>query len=41
MPLAGFDHAAIPTSNAKRFLEFYKALGFSIIVKWTPSSGQR
>ena len=22
---------AIPTSNAKRFLEFYKALGFSII----------
>lgn len=30
MPVTGFDHAAIPTENAVRLLEFYKALGFGI-----------
>ena len=31
MPVAGFDHVALPTSDADRFIEFYKKLGFSII----------
>jgi catechol 2,3-dioxygenase-like lactoylglutathione lyase family enzyme len=30
MPVTGFDHAAVPTANAIRFLEFYKKLGFGI-----------
>ena len=30
MAVMGFDHAAVPTSNAIRFLEFYKRLGFGI-----------
>jgi catechol 2,3-dioxygenase-like lactoylglutathione lyase family enzyme len=30
MPVDGFDHAAVPTANAIRFLEFYKGLGFGI-----------
>ena len=31
MPVAGFDHVALPTADADRFIEFYKKLGFSII----------
>ena len=31
MPVIGFDHIALPTSNAERFIEFYKRLGFKII----------
>lgn len=30
MPVAGFDHAALPTADSERFLAFYKALGFGI-----------
>jgi catechol 2,3-dioxygenase-like lactoylglutathione lyase family enzyme len=29
MPVAGFDHIALPTANGERFLTFYKALGFT------------
>ena len=29
MPVAGFDHIALPTANAEKFLAFYKSLGFS------------
>ncbi len=28
MPVTGFDHVALPTADAERFLRFYKALGF-------------
>ena len=31
MPVVGFDHVALPTSDAERFIEFYKRLGFEII----------
>ena len=31
MPVSGFDHVALPTSDAERFIEFYKRLGFNII----------
>ena len=31
MPIAGFDHVALPTSDAERFIEFYKRIGFKII----------
>ncbi len=31
MPVAGFDHVALPTADADRFIDFYKKLGFSII----------
>ena len=31
MPVVGFDHIVLPTSDAERFIEFYKRLGFSII----------
>ncbi len=31
MPVAGFDHVALPTADADRFIEFYKKLGFAII----------
>ena len=31
MPVKGFDHAAIPTADAERFLEYYKRLGFTFI----------
>lgn len=31
MPVIGFDHCAIPTADAERFLEFYKRLGFPIL----------
>ena len=36
MPVKGFDHAAIPTADAERFLEYYKRLGFTFIneEKW-------
>ena len=30
MANAGIDHIAIPTANAERLIEFYKALGFPI-----------
>lgn len=30
VPVAGFDHIALPTADAKRLLAFYKALGFTI-----------
>ena len=30
VPVTGFDHAAIPTANAVRLLEFYRGLGFGI-----------
>src|SRR5918992_591632 len=30
MPVAGIDHVAMPTANAKRLIEFYKRLGFLI-----------
>src|SRR5438132_11668904 len=29
MPVAGFDHIALPTANGERFLAFYKSLGFT------------
>lgn len=29
MSVAGFDHIALPTADAERFLAFYKALGFT------------
>ncbi|MEI8001576.1 MAG: VOC family protein [Actinomycetes bacterium] len=29
MPVSGFDHVAIPTADAARFLAFYEALGFA------------
>jgi catechol 2,3-dioxygenase-like lactoylglutathione lyase family enzyme len=29
VPVAGFDHVALPTADGERFLEFYKRLGFS------------
>jgi catechol 2,3-dioxygenase-like lactoylglutathione lyase family enzyme len=28
MPVTAFDHVALPTADAERFLRFYKALGF-------------
>ena len=31
MPVTGFDHVAIPTSDSARFIAFYKSLGFTII----------
>jgi len=31
MPVVGFDHIALPTSDPERFIEFYKRLGFNII----------
>jgi catechol 2,3-dioxygenase-like lactoylglutathione lyase family enzyme len=31
MPVAGFDHVAIPTRDAERFIDFYKRLGFTIV----------
>ena len=31
MPVVGFDHVVLPTSDAVRFVDFYKRLGFSII----------
>jgi catechol 2,3-dioxygenase-like lactoylglutathione lyase family enzyme len=29
MPVAGFDHIALPTANGERFLAFYKSIGFT------------
>ena len=36
MPVKAFDHVAIPTADAERFLEYYKRLGFTFIneEKW-------
>ena len=31
MPVSGFDHVALPTSDSERFIEFYKRLGFNVI----------
>ena len=31
MPVVGFDHVVLPTSDTVRFVDFYKRLGFSII----------
>ena len=31
MPVVGIDHAAIPTADSERFLEFYKRLGFRFL----------
>ena len=31
MPVVGFDHVVLPTSDGERFIEFYKRLGFNII----------
>jgi catechol 2,3-dioxygenase-like lactoylglutathione lyase family enzyme len=30
VPITGFDHAALPTADAERFLAFYKQLGFGV-----------
>ncbi len=30
MPIAGFDHAAMPTADCERLIAFYKAIGFHI-----------
>ena len=31
MPVAGFDHIALPTANAEAFAAFYKKLGFTTV----------
>ena len=31
MPVSGFDHVVLPTSDGRQFLEFYKRLGFRIV----------
>ena len=31
MPVKGFDHAAIPTADAERFIAYYTRLGFTFI----------
>ncbi len=31
MPVVGFDHVALPTSDSERFIRFYKGIGFNII----------
>ena len=31
MPVVGFDHVALPTTDSERTIEFYKRLGFNII----------
>ena len=31
MPIVGFDHAVIPTAQPEEMIEFYKALGFTVI----------
>ena len=31
MPVTSFDHVSYPTGNPKRFLDFYKRLGFRIM----------
>ena len=31
MPVSGFDHVALPTSDSERFIEFYNRLGFNVI----------
>ena len=31
MPVSGFDHVAIPTKDAEKFIAFYKRLGFNIL----------
>jgi catechol 2,3-dioxygenase-like lactoylglutathione lyase family enzyme len=30
MPIVSFDHVAIPTKDAERFIAFYKRLGFTV-----------
>ena len=30
MPTAGIDHLTMPTANAKRLIQFYRRLGFTI-----------
>lgn len=30
MPVVAFDHVALPTADAERFLRFYKSLGFGV-----------
>jgi catechol 2,3-dioxygenase-like lactoylglutathione lyase family enzyme len=31
MPIASFDHAAIPTAKPEEMIEFYKRLGFTVV----------
>jgi catechol 2,3-dioxygenase-like lactoylglutathione lyase family enzyme len=31
MPIASFDHAAIPTANPEEMIDFYKRLGFTVV----------
>ena len=31
MPIASFDHAAIPTARPEEMIEFYKGLGFTVV----------
>src|SRR5687768_14955608 len=31
MPIASFDHAAIPTARPEEMIEFYKRLGFTVV----------
>lgn len=31
MPIAGFDHAAIPAGDPEALIRFYRALGFSVV----------
>jgi catechol 2,3-dioxygenase-like lactoylglutathione lyase family enzyme len=31
MPVVGFDHVVLPTSDSEQFIAFYKGLGFNII----------
>jgi catechol 2,3-dioxygenase-like lactoylglutathione lyase family enzyme len=40
MPVAGFDHIALPTANAEMFLAFYKSLGFTTTHEDEWRSGQ-
>ena len=36
MPVTAIDHAAIPTADSERFIDFYKRLGFTLLneEKW-------
>ncbi len=42
MPIASFDHAAIPTAKPEEMIEFYKRLGFSVVgeAEWRAGTGR-
>lgn len=40
MPVAGFDHAAIPAGDAEALIAFYRALGFSVVGEERWRSGE-